>query len=278
MAHLNSYKEPEFQKKEPLAVDVRLPNMLPVPGGVFLMGTSDDDIQHLELKQSDWAYDWAYNNMFENERPQHTVNLGSFEIAQYPITNSEYYQFTTDTGYRLPRAWDGFTFSEEFGDHPVTGVSRVDAQQYILWLNKRTGSEYRLPTEEEWECAARGKDGRIYPWGNTFDPWRCNTSESAKRGTTPVGAYSPSGDSPCGAADMVGNVWEWTSSIFARYASDPEDTQDIPPAKIRYVVRGGGWYYSRKLARCAARESMLQDYISRVIGFRLARAVGKSTT
>ncbi len=235
------------------------------------MGTSDDDIKHLMLKESDWAYDWADNDMFENERPQHKVRVVAFEIAQYPVTNWEYYEFTTDTGYRLPRTWNGFMFSEEIGNHPVTGISKKDAEEYSRWLNHRTGSNYYLPTEEEWESAARGKDGRIFPWGNTFDPWRCNTNESVKRGTTPVGAYSPGGDSPCGAVDMVGNVWEWTSSIFRHYKDDPEEAQETPSAKTRYVVRGGAWYYSRKLARCAAREGMQQDYCSHLVGFRLAR-------
>jgi len=272
MDRLNANQESEF-KNDNLGANVKLPNMLLVPAGKYIMGTSDDNIKRLQLKESDWAYEWADNDLFENEQPQHTVSIAAFEIAQYPTTNGEYYQFTSDTGYRLPKTWKGFTFPDEFGNHPVTGVSKFDVQEYIHWLNKRTGLKFRLPTEEEWESAARGKDGRIFPWGNTFDPWRCNTSESAKRGTTPVDTYSPSGDSQYGVADMVGNVWEWTSSTFERYSDKINDGKDFSSPTQRYVVRGGAWYYSRKLARCAVREGMNPDYSSRLIGFRLAKSL-----
>jgi formylglycine-generating enzyme required for sulfatase activity len=155
----------------------------------------------------------------------------------------------------------------------VTCVSKLDAEAYIAWLNQKTGMNFRLPTEAEWERAAREADGRIYPWGNTFDPWRCNTAESLKKGTTPVGAYSPGGDSPSGAADMVGNVWEWTQSPFLPYPYDFHGSKDDVRARGRFVVRGGAWYYTRKLARCAAREGILAEYLSSSIGFRLARSL-----
>ena len=272
MAKLNAYKEPEFEKLSSQKVEVKLPLMLPVPGGEFLMGTSDEDIKHLQLKEADWAYDWSDNDMFANERPQHKVTVAPFEIAQYPITNAEYYQFTYVTGHRLPKTWKGFTFQEDLGNHPVTGVSRRDIEAYLDWLKEMTGIQFRLPTEAEWENAARGNDGRIYPWGKIFDPWVCNTSESAKKGTTPVGSYSPAGDSPYGAADMVGNIWEWTSSVFGPYPFREYTDGELPAAQVRYVVRGGAWYYSRKLARCAAREGAREDYSSHLIGFRLARS------
>ncbi len=257
--------EEEFQ--------VRLPAMVHVPGGSFLVGTSDEDIQHLQLHESDWAYEWTDNDLFEAERPQHSLILEAFEIGQFPVTNQEYNCFISETGYRLPRGWVGFAFPEGMDTHPVVGVSKIDAEAYCDWLNKRTGSTFRLPSEVEWERAARSTDGRLYPWGNTFDPWRCNTAESAKRGTTPVGSYSPSGDSYLGVADMVGNVWEWTGSIFSPYPYDRTDGREARQPKTRYVIRGGSWYYTRKLARCAARESMFEDHLSPIIGFRLARSI-----
>ena len=256
---------------DPTTSKVKLPVMITVYGGPFLIGTSDDDITRLQLKESEWAYDWSDNDFFEGEQPQHELTLGTFEISQTPITNAEYFLFTWDTGHRLPRGWVGIRFADETGNHPVTGVARTDADAYIKWLNGRSKMKYRLPTEAEWERAARGTDGRIFPWGNTFDPWRCNTAESAKRGTTPVGFYSQGGDSLCGCVDMVGNVWEWTSSAFLSYPYDPADGREVDKPGNKYTIRGGAWYYTRKMARCAAREGMFPDYMSPSLGFRLAR-------
>ena len=248
----------------------RVPVMTRIPAGSFLMGTSNDDIQRLQLKESDWAYDW--NDLFITEQPQHKISLPEFGIAQFPVTNAEYYEFALATGHRLPKHWVGFTFPAETAMHPVVGVSKVDVEAYVAWLNSQTKGNYRLPTEAEWEYAARGTDGRIFPWGNTFDPWRCNTSESGKKTTTPVGSYSPGGDSPFGLADMVGNVWEWTSSIFAPYPYQKDDGREEVRHDAKYVLRGGAWYYTRKLARCAAREGNIETYQSQSIGFRMARS------
>lgn len=251
--------------KPPLMIDIR--------EGEFLMGTSADNIKLLQLKESDWAYEWADNELFVAEQPQHLVRLSAFEIAKYPVTNLEYHAFIWDTGHRLPRDWIGFSFREDTDNHPVVCVSKTDAETYISWLSQKTGMNFRLPTEAEWERAARGTDGRIFPWGNTFDPWRCNTAESVKKGTTPVDSYSPGGDSPCGVADMVGNVWEWTQSPFMPYPYDPNSTIEDPRARGRLVVRGGAWYYTRKLGRCSAREGIVANYLSPSIGFRVARSL-----
>jgi len=253
---------------------ITAPSLIDVPKGSFLMGTSDENIKQLQLKESDWAYEWSDNDLFVAEQPQHIVTIPAFQIAQYPITNAEYYTFIWDLGHRIPRNWPGYTYPEGTDDHPVVGVSKVDVEAYIKWLNDKTNINHRLPTEAEWERAARGEDGRIFPWGNTFDPWRCNTVESDKKGTTPVGAYSPGGDSVCGAADMVGNVWEWTQSLFMPYPYLPNTNREEIKPNGRYVVRGGAWYYSRKLARRAVREGVLPNHLSPSMGFRLARSVG----
>ena len=259
----------------PVSTDkTKIPPMIEVPAGEFLMGTSDDNIKLLQLKESDWAYEWSDNELFAAEQPQHRVSLPAYEISKYLVTNGDYHIFTSDGAYRLPRDWTGFTYRADTENHPVVGVSKVDADMYIAWLNQKTGMNFRLPTEAEWERAARGNDGRIYPWGNTFDPWRCNTAESVKKGTTPVGFYSPSGDSICGAVDTVGNVWEWTQSPFVPYPYNPDAVIDQTTSRGRYVVRGGAWYYTRKMARCAAREGIVANYLSPSIGFRLARSLG----
>jgi formylglycine-generating enzyme required for sulfatase activity len=195
----------------------KLPLMIYIPAGEFLMGTSDENIELLQLKDSDWTHEWSDSELFAAERPQHRVFLPAFAIAKYPVANADYQSFIWDVGHPLPRSWTSLKFPGNTENHPVLGVSRIDVEVYIEWLNKKTGINFRLPPEAEWERAARGDDGRLFPWGNTFDPWRCNTAESVKEGTTPVDFYSTGGDSPCGVGDMVGNVREWTQSPFMRY-------------------------------------------------------------
>lgn len=132
-----------------------------------------------------------------------------FEIGKYPVTNMEYYRFIEATQHPAPISWKEGTFPREEATHPVTGITRKDAQVYCAWLSARTGKKYRLPTAWEWEWAAAGPQGWRYPWGNQFDPDKCNTKESRNEGTTPVGSYVD-GNSFCGASDMIGNVWEIT--------------------------------------------------------------------
>ncbi|MBU0703343.1 MAG: SUMF1/EgtB/PvdO family nonheme iron enzyme [Chloroflexi bacterium] len=129
-----------------------------------------------------------------------------FFVARTPVTNSEYARFVAATGHEPPRHWKGKTPPDELRDHPVVYVEWDDATAYAEWAG------VRLPSEQEWEKAARGIDGRVYPWGDEFDPNYCNTEESGVGTTTTVGRYSPGGDSPGGCVDMAGNVWEWTAS------------------------------------------------------------------
>ena len=123
---------------------------------------------------------------------------------------------------------------------------------YCRWLSEVTGMPYRLPSEAEWEKASRGKDGRIYPWGNEWDKSRCNSEEAYRGGTTPVGAY-PQGVSPYGLWDMAGNVREWTRSLPYVYPYDPRDGREDEDAKGGRVLRGGSFGDSRRLVRCTFR-------------------------
>lgn len=248
---------------------VHIPSMVDVPEGPFIMGTGDDQIKLLYSKE-EWARDWFDQELFEIEQPQHTVGLPGFRISQYPITNMEFYLFIRESGNRVPKGWMGIHYPMDTDQHPVVGVAYHDALNYCKWLSERSGQHFRLPTEAEWERAARGTDRRIYPWGNAFDPWRCNTLESAKRGTTPVGSYSPAGDSPAGCGDMVGNVWEWTSTLLQPYPYKFDDHHEEAQISGKLVIRGGSWYYSGKLARTAAREGVVATYLSPALGFRIA--------
>jgi formylglycine-generating enzyme required for sulfatase activity len=136
---------------------------------------------------------------------------------------------------------------------PVVGICWHEARAYCAWLSAQTGQLWRLPSEAEWEAAARGRDGRRYAWGDDFDPVRCNTFESHVRGTTPIGVF-PGGDTPEGLVDLSGNVWEWTSSAYHPYPYAADSLREDPQTTdARRVVRGGSWNLNRDGARCASR-------------------------
>lgn len=173
--------------------------------------------------------------------------LPEFWIGKAPVTNAEYARFVAATGHEPPEHWPGETPPKEIADHPVTHVSWHDAMAYAEWQGKR------LPIEEEWEKAARGTDGRAYLWGD-WQEGCCNTKEAGIGTTTPVGRYSPDGDSPYGGVDMAGNVFEWTASVDGKYQ----------------VLRGGSFNHGRDLAPCAFRIRHKPNYRYRNLGFRVA--------
>ncbi|MCZ6676441.1 MAG: SUMF1/EgtB/PvdO family nonheme iron enzyme [Candidatus Poribacteria bacterium] len=180
------------------------------------------------------------------------LDVSQFQIARYPVTNAQYQRFIQETGRKPPDLWEEGNYSERKGDHPVVGVSCEDAEAYAAWAG------CRLPAFEEWARAVSGDDGRQFPWGNEIDKPRCNTAELRAGGTTPVGAF-PDGVSPFGCYDMVGNVWEWTSTWY------DEDEQHFR------VVRGGAWYYNHDYSTCTSYDFFSKEYTEFVIGFRLAR-------
>ncbi|MEW6567801.1 MAG: SUMF1/EgtB/PvdO family nonheme iron enzyme [Chloroflexota bacterium] len=177
------------------------------------------------------------------------LSLPAFYIDRFPVTNADYKKFIEATGAPEPTHWRRGTWPEGKADHPVVNVTWENAAAYAEWAGKR------LPTEEEWEKAARGNDGREWPWGSTFDPSRCNTNESGAWDTCPVGKYSPAGDSPWGAADMAGNVWEWIGG---------------KPSPLRMPLRGGDWLDTQEEARTHARRMHTPKRKNDFIGFRCA--------
>jgi len=213
--------------------------MIYIPGGEFIMGSDEGR---------------------GNEQPAHKVVVAAFYIDRYPVTNAEYKRFVEATGHPVPcydvewanpydYNWDPGTRSYPPGkdDHPVVLVTWEDALAYAAWAGKR------LPTEAEWELAARSTDGRRWPWGNEFAPGRCNTKEAGIGGTSPVTRYSPDADSPYGVGDMVGNVWEWTSSLYRPYPYDADDGRESLEAEGWRVLRGGSWLNDLARACCTAR-------------------------
>ena len=228
-----------------------------VPAGKFLMGST---------KENKSAYD--------DERPQHTVDIPyDYWMARNPITNELYNAYTKAKNIKHPV--DGW---EKKKDHPVTYVKWIDAIAYCRWLNGLIKAElpsgliFRLPTEAEWEKAARGTDGLEYPWGNQFDKNKCNTSEGRKGGTIPVRQYSPQGDSPYGCADMSGNVWEWTRSLKKAYPYNVKDGREDIKASGARVLRGGSFNYNGRYARCACRLDYDFTNFSNSLGFRVVVA------
>jgi len=254
-----------------------------VPVGPFLMGSKEGN-----------------SLAFDNEKPQHTVEMPSeFWIARYPVTNAQFTSFTQATSYRTTAeeqgsayAYDGKEWKDTEGanwqhprgpksslkgkeNHPVMSVSWLDAMEFCRWLNETYQSELpegwqlRLPTEAEWEKAARGEYGNEWPWGDQEpDEKLCNFDMNIKD-TTPVGKYSPQGDSPYGCADMAGNVWEWTHSLYKEYPYNAEDgREDEEDPGIR-VLRGGSFNYDRRFVRCALRNRDSPVDRNATIGFRV---------
>jgi formylglycine-generating enzyme required for sulfatase activity len=199
--------------------------------------------------------------------------LPPFEISKYPITNMEYKRFVDATDYPQPEGWkDGF-YPPGKGNHPVVYVSWFDAMAYCRWLSQvsKAKNKYRLPTEFEWEKAARGTDGREFPWGKTFDKEKCNSSDSGIGGTSPVGIFH-NGVSPYGIFDAAGNVWEWTDSSYDFWDRIKWKIPILKKDSVR-VVRGGSWYYDVEYYfRCAFRDDDRPGIRIDVLGFRVVRS------
>lgn len=232
------------------------PDMVHVPAGEFLRGSQEQD-KHAPA----------------SEKPQRPIHLDEYWIARYPVTNAQYAAFARVTGRRPPDGWEGDLPPAGKERHPVVNVSWWDAVAYCHWLAELTGKPYRLPTEAQWEKAARGTDGHVYPWGNRWDSRKCNSREGHQRGTSPVGTHSPAGDSPFGCADTVGNVLEWVADWYheAYYARSSVDQNPYGPSSgVIKVLRGGSWSADRWGVRCTSRYQGNRKATSPEAGFRCA--------
>ena len=199
------------------------PGMAWVPGGPFLMGSNDVDT-------AGRAQDYGLTKpWFDDEHPAHQVTLPGFFIDQNEVTNAQFAQFIAATGARSPGTWKTAAYPSEHADEPVASVNWYQARDYCAWAGKR------LPTEAEWEKAARGPDGRLYPWGNEFDPKKANLLSAA---LAPVGRF-PQGQSPYGVNDLAGNVWEWTDDWYLPYPGSTTKWKDF--GQQYKVLRGKSW-------------------------------------
>lgn len=232
-------------------------------GGYVIYSFGDMEFVKVQASESSRGSNNEIRQSHDDQK-QHTVNIPyDYYMARFTITNKEY-----DVYVRAKEINHPVSNWEKKSNHPVENVSWNDAMSYCRWLNELLRSELpsglilRLPTEAEWEKAACWKpfpnsEGQsaslIYPWGNTFDEHRCNTSEGGRRGTTPVGTYSPQGDSPYGCTDMSGNIWEWTHSLFRPYPYEANDGRENEIDSGRRVLRGGSFDLNKEFAHCAYR-------------------------
>ena len=257
-----------------------LPELTPVPEGEFLMGSSDGD---------------------DDEKPPHNVYVDEFLISIRPITNMEYARFVRETNQRPPAIYDlplvvaaggrerervfratGQPYIWMDGEpaadlalHPVTLVRWDDAVAYCAWLSSETGRPVRLPTEAEWEKAARGGvEGRRYPWGDRIDRHQANflndPALKETHGTARCGSYPPNA---YGLYDMAGNVWEWVQDWYGPdyYVHSPQANPQGPRAGQMRVLRGGSWLAADvRMLSCSYRHKVPPDTYSYGIGFRIA--------
>ncbi len=249
---------------------------LTVPAGPFFMGSLPDEREYgYRLDENLHNSTAARRHRWFEVETRKTVELPAYRIDPTPVTNAAYREFIQQTPHRspfvTPEVWRSYRLIHKYDavqrflwrtdqppagreQHPVVLVSHADATAYCRWRGEREGRPLRLPTEAEWEKAARGTDGRYFPWGNAFLASHLNSYDKGPYDTVPVGQF-PQGKSPYGVLDMAGQVFEWTSTP---YQQNPQ----------RYTVKGGSWDDYPGVTRSAARHGRPADIKHILIGFR----------
>jgi formylglycine-generating enzyme required for sulfatase activity len=270
--------DPRFRANAWFLPDEALLGFVEIPVGTFLMGTRKEDIPTF-MKRFGGRPNW-----YQDETPQHLVELSAYYIARFPVTVAQFRVFVQESGYQAQGPWERIS---RLDNHPVVGLTWYDAQAYCGWLTEelRAWKEtpeplarllrkerwlVRLPTEAEWEKAGRGIDGHIYPWGDEIDPNRANYDETNIGGTSAVGCF-PGGASPYGVLDTSGNVFEWCHTLYKPYPNKLNDGREGLDSEGLRVLRGGEFSLSQWDVRCACRFRGSPDFRSSV-GFRVCVA------
>ena len=209
----------------------------------------------VEIPEGDFLY--GYANAQADEKPQRTIFLPSFRISRTPVTNKQWDVFLQESGYKPSKEkhdgdylkhWNRGVCPKQLENHPVVNVSKHSAEAFCSFYG------LRLPTEQEWEKAARGKDGRLYPWGNQPPEWWLCNFNNLHKGTTPVGSF-PQGASPYGLLDCAGNVNEWTSSLYSS-------------SSLRFTLRGSSYFHNASDVRCIVGDFFSSVFCFGDVGFR----------
>ncbi len=258
-----------------------VPETVVVSAGPFVAGSERAEREAAyRLDERAYGHDVTRKSRWYEGETRATLTLPAFRITRNPVTNAQYAAFVTSTGHAAPdvdaETWAGYRLIHPYertrrhawvggqpppnrADHPVVLVSHGDARAYAAWLGRETGVEWRLPSEAEWEKAARGADGRRFPWGEIFDPARLNSADRGPFDTVSVGRF-PGGASPFGMLDAAGQVFEWTAT---------------PVGRGRFIVKGGSWDDKGcGVCRPAARHGRPVGIKHILIGFRLVRDGG----
>src|SRR5256885_6685723 len=242
----NGIANPDGQSAGPVVKN----ELIQIPGGTFQMGRNDG---------------------VTPESPAHTVNVKSFMMDKTEVTNAEYAEFVKATNHAAPAGWiNGLPLGWQ-EQYPVTNISFDDAKAFADWRSNRDGVQYRLPTEEEWEFAARnGDQDSLYPWGNSWEEGRANLNNTAPK---TVGSY-PSGQNRWGLMDLIGNAWEWTQSKASLYPGNA--LVEIPAENKEWIIIRGGSYLStpvdgKKQITSTYRDWVPQNLKNPALGFRLVR-------
>jgi Tol biopolymer transport system component/L-ascorbate metabolism protein UlaG (beta-lactamase superfamily)/putative intracellular protease/amidase len=251
--------------------------MVYVPGGTFMMGSTEAQIDVARALCDEYPDDYGKckQSPFEGESPQHTVTLDSFWFDRAEVTNAQYELCVTEGACRRARLANDPTYN--WDDHPVAGIPWQDAADYCAWAGGR------LPTEAEWEYAARGTEGTIFPWGDEFDCaggnfWDDGTGcDDGYPKPAAVGRF-PAGTSWCGATDMAGNVWEWVTDLYGPYPAEAQTNPKGPVSGSERILRGGSWGYLPAFSRAAHRYPVPPTANYLAVGFRCAASADTNAT